>query len=437
MAAIQDIQNLIAQAKPIPADLQKAALLEAQQQGLDNQALASVFGVPVSMISAAYEATGVTPAPAPAVESAAIERLTQNQTAPAALSPAATTPAATTPSLPDATYNIPAPSLPDYRYSDTSGSAGGGAGGSSLGNYVLPTQNVSYGDMEMTITGKRGGETGSTIDRGIGGGGSLVDSNSSTFVQDLVDQDAREEARDVDYQNYLAGIQAQEDKARLLTNAASAEGGFDEGEIDAVTALLNSNAVTVEDVSKQFDVPIGVVQAAYDANKPPSEGTFDLVEDWLSPTDTKNEFLEDIAAANKKVTDAMSIPITADATDPAYQTQIEENLTGISTAKQERDILVNEAIKSGLVDQGDIDDAFGPTFTETVLEGVGDVLGAGTGAIANVAGNIPVVGGALQDTVEGLADFFKETEGTATVNPITGQVTGTWGTYLLGRIHKP
>ena len=83
MAAIQDIQNLIAQAKPIPADLQKAALLEAQQQGLDNQALASVFGVPVSMISAAYEATGVTPAPAPAVESAAIERLTQNQTAPA------------------------------------------------------------------------------------------------------------------------------------------------------------------------------------------------------------------------------------------------------------------------------------------------------------------------------------------------------------------
>jgi hypothetical protein len=76
MAAIQDIQNLIAQAKPIPADLQKAALLEAQQQGLDNQALASVFGVPVSMISAAYEATGVTPAPAPAVEPATIERLT-------------------------------------------------------------------------------------------------------------------------------------------------------------------------------------------------------------------------------------------------------------------------------------------------------------------------------------------------------------------------
>ena len=85
MAAIQDIQNLIARAQPIPLDLQKAALLEAQQQGLDNQALASVFGVPVSMISAAYEANR------PAVEPAAIERLTQNQAAPESLSPAATT----------------------------------------------------------------------------------------------------------------------------------------------------------------------------------------------------------------------------------------------------------------------------------------------------------------------------------------------------------
>ena len=67
-----------------------------------------------------------------------------------------------------------------------------------------------------------------TLDRGIGGGGSFVDGNSSTFVQDLIDKDAREERADVDYLNYLAGIQAQEDKARLLTNAASSEGGFDE-----------------------------------------------------------------------------------------------------------------------------------------------------------------------------------------------------------------
>jgi DNA-binding transcriptional regulator YdaS (Cro superfamily) len=143
MAAIQDIQNLIAQAKPIPADLQKAALLEAQQQGLDNQALADVFGVPVSMISDAYEATGVTPAAA--VEPTAIERLTQNQAAPESLSPAATT-TISSPFLPDAIYEIPDFVLPDYRYNDTS-SSGGGLSSTSGGltNYVTAVEPARSG----------------------------------------------------------------------------------------------------------------------------------------------------------------------------------------------------------------------------------------------------------------------------------------------------
>lgn len=59
MAAIQDIQNLIARAQPIPLDLQRAALLEAQSLGMNNQALADAFGVPGSMISDAVAATGV------------------------------------------------------------------------------------------------------------------------------------------------------------------------------------------------------------------------------------------------------------------------------------------------------------------------------------------------------------------------------------------
>jgi len=59
MAAIQDIQNLIARAQPIPLDLQRAALLEAQSLGMNNQALADAFGVPVSMVSDAAAATGV------------------------------------------------------------------------------------------------------------------------------------------------------------------------------------------------------------------------------------------------------------------------------------------------------------------------------------------------------------------------------------------
>jgi hypothetical protein len=390
------------------------------------------FGLPTDVVQSVYDTE--TQRQVEIAEKAEIERLTQNQAALESLSPAATT-TISSPSLPDATYIIPGFSLPDYRYNDTSSSSGsssGGAGGSSLGNYVLPTQNVSYGDMEMTITGTRGGQTGTTLERPFA---PFPDPDSSLFHQDLKYQDDEEARRDVDYLNHLAWWQAHEDKTRLLANAASAEGGFDEGEIAAVTALLNSNAVTVEDVSRQFDVPIGVVQAAFDANKPPSEGTFDLVEAWLAPTDTKNEFLEDIAAAIKNegiVTENLQAT-TADkagALDPnftASQAAIASGVGDLTTAKQNTKDVIDAALASGVVDQGDIDDAFGPTLVDTVLGGVGDVLGAGTGAIANVAGNIPVVGGALQDTVEGVADWLKNTKGTATVNPITGQVTGTWG----------
>jgi hypothetical protein len=59
MAAIQQIQNLIALSQPIPSDLQVAALLEAQQQGLSSSALAGVFGVPESMIGDAVSALGL------------------------------------------------------------------------------------------------------------------------------------------------------------------------------------------------------------------------------------------------------------------------------------------------------------------------------------------------------------------------------------------
>jgi hypothetical protein len=59
MAAIQQIQNLIALSQPIPPDLQIAALLEAQQQGLSSSALAGVFGVPESMIGDAVSALGL------------------------------------------------------------------------------------------------------------------------------------------------------------------------------------------------------------------------------------------------------------------------------------------------------------------------------------------------------------------------------------------
>jgi hypothetical protein len=59
MAAIQQIQNLIALSQPIPPDLQVAALLEAQQQGLSSSALAGVFGVPESMVLDSVSALGL------------------------------------------------------------------------------------------------------------------------------------------------------------------------------------------------------------------------------------------------------------------------------------------------------------------------------------------------------------------------------------------
>ena len=59
MTAIQQIQNLIALSQPIPRDLQVAALLEAQEQGLSSNALAEVFGVPESMVLDSVSALGL------------------------------------------------------------------------------------------------------------------------------------------------------------------------------------------------------------------------------------------------------------------------------------------------------------------------------------------------------------------------------------------
>jgi cyanate lyase len=393
--------------------------------------VAKEFGLPESVVSAAYEANR------PAVEPATIERLNHHQTAPGSLSPAATT-TITSPFLPDATYNIPGFSLPDYRYNDTSSSGGGLSGGTGGGltNYVTavePARSGPEGYTGPSISAlPPGGGLGpgeyslgnTTLDRGIRGGGSLVDRDSSLFHQDLKYQDDEEARRDVDYLNHLAKWQAHEDKTRLLANAASPEGGFDEGEIAAVTALLNSNAVTVEDISRQFDVPIDVVQAAYDANKPvqSTQAAYDAI-------------LEDIAAAIKNegiVTENLQAT-TADragALDPnftASQAAIASGVGGLTTAKQNTKDAIDAALASGVVDQGDIDDAFGPTFAETALEGLSNVLGAGTRGIYNVASNIPVVGGYLEDAIEGFAGWLKNTEGTVSANPITRQVSGVWG----------
>ena len=66
MSAIQDIQRLISQSKPIPESVQRAALQEAALSGMNNAALASTLGVPEAMINDAAAALNFSPTPAPA-----------------------------------------------------------------------------------------------------------------------------------------------------------------------------------------------------------------------------------------------------------------------------------------------------------------------------------------------------------------------------------
>jgi hypothetical protein len=410
--------------------------------------VAKEFGLPESVVSAAYEANR------PAVEPATIERLNHHQTAPGSLSPAATT-TITSPFLPDATYNIPGFSLPDYRYNDTSSSGGGLSGGTGGGltNYVTavePARSGPEGYTGPSISAlPPGGGLGpgeyslgnTTLDRGIRGGGSLVDRDSSLFHQDLKYQDDEEARRDVDYLNHLAKWQAHEDKTRLLANAASPEGGFDEGEIAAVTALLNSNAVTVEDISRQFDVPIDVVQAAYDANKPvqSTQAAYDAILEASAAIDTGGEYADELYRLNSAIDNktkegfgyakqaAYGVDPLGKELTPAQIAAAERAATDAldtkNTLVDERNTLFESGVEAGIIETP----GFLESLKDTGLEGLSNVLGAGTRGIYNVASNIPVVGGYLEDAIEGFAGWLKNTEGTVSANPITRQVSGVWG----------
>ena len=258
--------------------------------------------------------------------------------------------------------------------------------------------------------------SGVTLDRGIAYGGG----DSSTFFQDLADQDRRE------------ALQDEADRiAAQLSGAASAEGGFDQGEIDAVTGLLNSGLVSVGDVASQFGLPASVVQAAYDANKPvqSTQGAYDYILGQSAITDTAGEFLGDVTAAQQGVDIALAnlrANTGTDVTtyDPAQEAATAAAIGELTTAKENLTAAQQAALGSGLVSETDLG---GDTFAQSVLSGVGNVLGTGTGALYNVASNIPVVGGALGDAIKGTADFFTETKGSATINPITGAVSGIWG----------
>ena len=160
-----------------------------------------------------------------------------------------------------------------------------------------------------------------------------------------------------------------------------------------------------------------------------SKDVYDAILQASAATDTAGEYLADVAAAQQGVDIALanlSANTGTDVTtyDPAQEAATAAAIGELTTAKENLTAAQQAALGSGLVSEIDLG---GDTFAQSVLSGVGNVLGTGTGALYNVASNIPVVGGALGDAIEGTADWFKNMEGVVSINPITGAVQGTWG----------
>jgi hypothetical protein len=355
--------------------------------------VAKQFGLPESIISAAYEANR------PAVEPATIERLNHHQTAPGSLSPAATT-TISSPFLPDATYNIPGFSLPDYRYNDTSGSTGGLSSTSGgLTNYVTAVEPARSGPEGYTGPSINalppGGGLGpnesslgnTTLDRGIGGGASFVDGDSSIFHQDLIHQDAKEEARDVDFLDYLARLAAQEANKPL---------GGTQGAYDAIleaSAAIDTGGEYADELYRLNSAIDNKTKEGFGYAKQAAYGV-DSLGNELTPAQ--------IAAAERAATAALDTK---------------------NTLVDERNTLFKSGVEAGIIETP----GFLESLKDTGLEGLSNVLGAGTRGIYNVASNIPVVGGYLGDSIGGVADWLKNMEGVVSYNPITGAVQGTWG----------
>ena len=67
-----------------------------------------------------------------------------------------------------------------------------------------------------------------------------------------------------------------------LFGNVSAEGGFDQSEIDFVTQLINSGQTTIDEVSSTFGVPRDVVASVYAQNAPTEPEQDSLFNDLLT-----------------------------------------------------------------------------------------------------------------------------------------------------------
>jgi hypothetical protein len=144
---------------------------------------------------------------------------------------------------------------------------------------------------------------------------------ADTFANDLYLQDLEEAMQDRE-QNYasnvsigglyglagpgsgqkLAELEAAEKRNKLF-KGISADGGFNQSEIDAVTALINSGAVTIDDVAIQFDLPPAIVAAAYEENKPlgGTQDAYDAILEAASVIDTGGEYADELYRLNSAI----------------------------------------------------------------------------------------------------------------------------------------
>jgi hypothetical protein len=317
MAAIQQIQNLIAQSQPIPPDLQVAALLEAQQQGLSSSALAGVFGVPESMIGDAVSALGLggqlspslggTLAPATKFDNnvgvvsgrtAAAQESQPIELAPPALLPEGYGSTIDRPfsgvlSLPDINTlrgNVFDEDL-EYQdakelYQDIQEGLFSGATDSAgtvlkaIVDSIIASQNQAGTSANNFPAGTwYDPDTGLKIPNFDPTTGEGMGTLFPTFVPDSDASGGSEAAAEA-----TSKTAAEE----ALSNI-SAEGGFSEAEANEVYDLLEAGTVTVNDVSTILDVPQAVVTAGYDQIKAERAAPEEVVD--LTADTTANELL--------------------------------------------------------------------------------------------------------------------------------------------------
>lgn len=114
-----------------------------------------------------------------------------------------------------------------------------------------------------------------------------------------------------------------------LFGNVSAEGGFDQSEIDFVTQLINSGQTTIDEVSSTFGVPRDVVASVYAQNAPaPQPSTAEQAIGLFQDVQKANT----LANAAKDIYSGLTTTAPAAAANVPYQSPYAINLGGADTA---------------------------------------------------------------------------------------------------------